>query len=220
MWGEVCSDSRFKYWLFVDRLYMAHLRFLLMSRFTANWLSLSLLTSQVKLGLRHGHFFILRLLLFKFDVVVTSDIAMDCHSWDFFNVFVSGIVMDGGRLDVSNSLMDNWGCDNRLRMMISNSAIVAFIVTGVEMLIDGRINPAVASALLLNCVIQISITLEVACRNFLVGLFDLMGLSLVSQNTATLHTKHFLLLLVELPSILLVMRVEEWLDFVVFVVKR
>lgn len=47
-----------------------------------------------------------------------------------------------------------------------------------------------------------------------------MSFSLVSQNTSTLHTKHFLLLLMELPSVLLVMRVEEWLDFVVFVVKR
>ena len=45
--GEVCSDSRFKFCFFVDRLYTVHFRFLLMSRFAANWLSLSLLTSQV-----------------------------------------------------------------------------------------------------------------------------------------------------------------------------
>ena len=121
---------------------------------------------------------------------------MDWHSGDFLNVFVSGIVMNWGRLDVSYSLMDNWGCNNSLRMVLSNRAIVAFIVTRVEMLINRRINPAIALTLFINCVIQISITLEVACRNFLVGLLDFTGLSLVSQNTSTLHTKHFLLLLV------------------------
>ena len=219
LYGEVCSNSRSKFWLFVDRLFTAHFRFLLMSRFAANWLSLSLLTSQVKLGLTHRHFFILRLLLFKFEVAVTSNFVMDWHSGDFLNVFVSGIVMDGGGLDVSNSLMDNWGCDYRLRMVISYRAIVAFIVTRVEMLINRRINPAIALTIFINCVIQISITLEVASCNFLVGLLDFTGLSLVSQNTSTLHTKHFLFLLVELPSILLVMRVEEWLDFVVLMVK-
>ena len=44
--------------------------------------------------------------------------------------------MDGGGLDVSNGLVDNWGSDNRLRMVISYSTIVAFIITRVKMLID------------------------------------------------------------------------------------
>ena len=112
--------------------------------------------------------------------------------------------MDGGRLDVSNGLMDNWGSDNRLRMVISYSTIVTFIITRVEMLIDRGINPTVASAILLDCMIQISITLKVTCLDLKVSLFDLTSFSLVSQNTAALHTKHFLLFLVELPSVLLV----------------
>ena len=37
LYGEVCSDSRFKFWLFVDRLYTARFRFLFISRFAANW---------------------------------------------------------------------------------------------------------------------------------------------------------------------------------------
>ena len=138
--GEVCSNSGFKHWLFMGWLFTVHLRLLLfMSSFTADWLFFFLLlTPQVKLGLtlRHGHFFILRLLLFKFEVAVTSDFVMDWHSGDFLNVFVSGIVMDGGRLDVSDCLMDNRGCNNRLRMVISYRTIVAFIITRVKMLID------------------------------------------------------------------------------------
>ena len=86
--GEVSSDSGFKCWLFVDRLDMAHFRFLLLfSRFVANWswflfllLSLTLLTSQVKLRLlRHGHrhLFTLVFLLLESNVVITSKIVMD-----------------------------------------------------------------------------------------------------------------------------------------------
>ena len=43
--------------------------------------------------------------------------------------------MDGGWLDVSDSLMDNRGCNNRLRMVISYRSMVAFIITRVKMLI-------------------------------------------------------------------------------------
>ena len=86
--GEVSSDSGFKCWFFVDRLDMAHFRFLLLfSRFAVNWnwllfllLSLTLLTSQVKFRLlRHGHrhLFTFLFLLLESNVVITSKIVMD-----------------------------------------------------------------------------------------------------------------------------------------------
>ena len=201
---EVCSDGRFEHWLFMDWLEMVHFRLFLFSGFAASLNWLTLLTPQVKLGLTHGHFFSFGLLLFESDVVLTPDVVMDCHSGDFLHVFVSCVVTDGGGLDVGNSLMDNWGCDNRLRMVISYSSIVAFIITRVEVLIDRGINPAIAPTILLNSVIQVSITLEVTCLDLFVGLLDLMSFSLMPQNTSTLHTKHFLLLLVKLPSVLFV----------------
>ena len=97
-------------------------------------------------------------------------------------------------LDVSNSFMDNWfnmdnwGRDNWLRMVISYTAIITLIITRIEMLIDRGINPSVTPAFLLDSVIQVRITLEIACLDLLVGLFDFLGLSLVSQNTAALYT--------------------------------
>ena len=79
--GEVCSNSGFKHWLFMDWLFTVHLRLLLfMSSFTADWLIFFLLlTSQVKLRLlRHRHFFSFRLLLIEFEIAVTSDFRTEC----------------------------------------------------------------------------------------------------------------------------------------------
>ena len=173
--GEVCSDGcRVMHWLFVDWLDMAHLWFL-MNRFVVNryWLMMDWLMRSHGLGL----FLSFTLLFIKLDVVVASNVMMDCHSGDFLNVSVSGIVADGYGygcgLDASNSLMDrdNWG--NRLRkvsvtpMAISYIIIVAVLITRVEMLFEMGIDevliiPVVAPALLLDGVIQVSITLKVA----------------------------------------------------------
>ena len=133
---KMVSDSGFKHWLFMDWLGMVHLRLFFLRRFAASFNWLTLLTPQVKFGLVHGHFFSFAFLLFKSNVVVTPNIVMDCHSGNFLHVFVSCVVTDGSGLDVGNSFTDNWGCNNRLGMVISYSTVVAFIITRVEVLID------------------------------------------------------------------------------------
>lgn len=73
--GEVCSDgSKAMHWLFVDRLDMAHLWFL-MNRFVVNryWLMMDWLMRSDGLRL----FLSFTLLFIKLDVVVASNVVMD-----------------------------------------------------------------------------------------------------------------------------------------------
>ena len=75
------------------------------------------------------------------------------------------------------------------------------------------------AALLLDLVINISVTLVLRIHNLLVGLLDFVDLPLVLNELTALLSQRLSRLLIKLPGFLLGMRVEEWLHLVLMMVQ-
>lgn len=100
-----------------------------------------------------------------------------------------------------------------VRAIAAHRAVAILMVDGTLVLVAGEL------MLVLDLVVEVGVTLEIAPCNPFVGLLEFSSFTLVLEHAATLLTPQLLLLSVEAPGIPVCLRHEEWLHFIVLMVE-